>query len=185
GVPDTAPVEQALAASPPPPAVAFDMSRLERCDSVVVAFIAQVRDAARQRGVAVDPDGLSPAVQRLLAIAEAVPPQKDARPHEEPTSRLARIGLAAERAWDQTTNAVTFIGELTLALGKLFTRQARFRWRDLAVLIQECGAQALPIVTLINFLVGMIIAFVGAVQLQKFGASIYVADLVSIATARE
>ena len=62
---------------------------------------------------------------------------------------------------------------------------ATFRARDLAIVVQDCGPQALGIVTLINFLVGLIIAFVGAVQLQRFGASIYVADLVAIATVRE
>jgi phospholipid/cholesterol/gamma-HCH transport system permease protein len=63
--------------------------------------------------------------------------------------------------------------------------RARVRAQDLAVLIQECGAEALPIVTLISVLVGMILAFVGAVQLQRFGAEIYVADLVAIAMVRE
>src|SRR5205823_437599 len=64
-------------------------------------------------------------------------------------------------------------------------RSARFRIGDLAVVMQECGAQALPIVTLISILVGMILAFVGAVQLTRFGAQIYVADLVAIAMVRE
>jgi phospholipid/cholesterol/gamma-HCH transport system permease protein len=59
------------------------------------------------------------------------------------------------------------------------------RGSDLAVYIQDCGASALPIVTLISFLVGLILAFVGAVQLRQFGAQIYVADLVGIAMARE
>jgi len=77
------------------------------------------------------------------------------------------------------------VGEATLSFGRLLRGQANFRRGDLALIIQECGAQALPIVTLINFLVGLIIAFVGAVQLQKFGAGIYVADLVAIVTVRE
>src|SRR5438034_799283 len=80
-------------------------------------------------------------------------------------------------------------GRWTLAEALPSTRlvggQATFRARDLALVVQECGPQALPIVTLINFLVGLIIAFVGAVELQKFGATIYVADLVAIATVRE
>ena len=62
--------------------------------------------------------------------------------------------------------------------------QARFRRSDLALLIQQCGAQALPIISLISFLVGLILAFVGAVQLTQFGAQIYVADLVGIGMVR-
>jgi len=185
GLPDMAPIDEALGGSPPPPALAFDMTGLERWDSGVLAFVAKVEDAARARKVTVNREGLPPAVQRLLALAEAVPEKQGTRAAEKPASWLARVGLGARRSWGQSVSALTFIGEATLALGRFVTGRARFRWRDLMLVIQECGAQALPIVTLINFLVGMIIAFVGAVQLQKFGASIYVADLVAIATARE
>jgi phospholipid/cholesterol/gamma-HCH transport system permease protein len=72
-----------------------------------------------------------------------------------------------------------------LAFGKLLRGRAQFRWADSLLVMQECGPQALGIVVLINFLIGMIIAFVGATQLKNFGASIYVADLVGIATVRE
>ena len=78
-----------------------------------------------------------------------------------------------------------FLGEVTLALVKLVKMRARYRTADLFMIIQECGPQALPIVTLISFLVGAILAFVGAVQLQQFGAQIYVADLVGIAVVRD
>jgi len=80
---------------------------------------------------------------------------------------------------------LAFLGEATIALGKAVVGRARFRFSDLAILIQDCGVDALPIVTLISFLVGTILAFVGAVQLQQFGAAIYVADLVGIAMVRE
>ena len=72
-----------------------------------------------------------------------------------------------------------------LAFGRLLTGRARFRGRDFWMILQECGPQALPIVTLINFLIGLILAFVGNVQLASFGASLYVADLVGIAMVRE
>ncbi len=78
-----------------------------------------------------------------------------------------------------------FLGEATLAFGRLVRGQARFRARDFWLLVQQAGADALPIVTLISFLVGTIFAFVGAVQLERFGATIYVADLVGIAIVRE
>jgi len=185
GLPDTARVEEALGGTPPPASVAFDMSALERWDSGVLAFVAKVEDVARDHKVTVKRDGLPPAVQRLLTIAEAVPEKPGTRTTDLPASWLARVGVGAERAAAQSASALALIGDATLSVGRLVTRRARFRWRDLALIIQECGVQALPIVTLINFLVGMIIAFVGAVQLQKFGASLYVADLVAIATARE
>jgi phospholipid/cholesterol/gamma-HCH transport system permease protein len=78
-----------------------------------------------------------------------------------------------------------FTGLSVLALGRFATGRARFRSRDFWVVVQECGAQALPIVSLISFLIGLILAFVGNVQLASFGASLYVADLVGIAMVRE
>lgn len=81
--------------------------------------------------------------------------------------------------------AVAFLGEVLLAAGAWLGGRGRFRARDLMRVIAACGAQALPIVTVVNVLVGAILAFVGAVQLVKFGAGIYVADLVGISVSRE
>ncbi|MDP4846633.1 MAG: ABC transporter permease, partial [Akkermansiaceae bacterium] len=78
-----------------------------------------------------------------------------------------------------------FTGETVLALGRFFRGKANFRARDFWLSIQECGVGALPIVALISFLIGMILAFVGNVQLANFGASLYVADLVGLAMVRE
>src|SRR4029434_3439351 len=78
-----------------------------------------------------------------------------------------------------------FIGNVVQALGRLLRGRARFRIADLLLLVQQAGAQALGIITLISFLVGLILAFVGAIQLEQFGASIYVANLVGIAIVRE
>ena len=185
GVPDLGSVERALVESPPPKAVGFEMGELQHWDSGVLAFVAKVEDVAKSHDVPVDRGGLPEPVQRLLTIAEAVPEKQGARAPAVVDSWLARVGIATIRGWGQAVSAVAFLGEATLALGRMLTGRARFRWMDFGVVVQEAGIEALPIVTLINFLVGMIIAFVGAVQLQKFGASIYVADLVTIATARE
>jgi phospholipid/cholesterol/gamma-HCH transport system permease protein len=85
----------------------------------------------------------------------------------------------------EATEMVSFLGENFQALGKLLRGRAQFRWSDAFLVMQECGPQALGIVALINFLIGLIIAFVGATQLAQFGATIYVADSVAIATVRE
>jgi phospholipid/cholesterol/gamma-HCH transport system permease protein len=80
---------------------------------------------------------------------------------------------------------LSFLGEMAIAVVRLVGMKARYRASDLFLLIQECGPQALPIVTLISALVGVILAFIGAVELKKFGAQVYVADLVGIAMVRE
>src|SRR5262249_58015566 len=80
---------------------------------------------------------------------------------------------------------VTFVGEASLALARAAVGRARFRRVDLLLNIQEAGASALGIVSLISFLIGLILAFVGSIQLRQFGAQIYIADLVAIGMARE
>jgi phospholipid/cholesterol/gamma-HCH transport system permease protein len=77
------------------------------------------------------------------------------------------------------------VGESALALARAAVGRARYRRVDLLLNIEEAGANALGIVSLISFLIGLILAFVGAIQLRQFGAQIYIADLVAIGMARE
>ena len=84
----------------------------------------------------------------------------------------------------QQCEMVNFLGETSVAFGRLLTGRASFRRSDLMLLLQECGAQALPIVSLISLLVGLILAFVGAIELKMFGAQIFVADVVGIGMVR-
>jgi phospholipid/cholesterol/gamma-HCH transport system permease protein len=177
GVPPVADVERAVGTSPKPSRIAFDLANLGPWDSGLMSFVIRVGELARERKIPIDEKTLPDGLRRLLALASRVPGQQ-ARHVERPDSRLARIGLVAIAAWGEMLAMLHFIGEITLAFGRLVRGQARFRARDFWLLVQQAGADALPIVTLISFLVGTILAFVGAVQLEKFGATIYVADLV-------
>jgi len=114
-----------------------------------------------------------------------VPEKQGARRAGEALPWLPRIGTAAIASAKSGLEFVDFLGSLTLALGRFITLRARYQVRDLWLLMQQCGAEALPIVALIAFLVGLILAFVGAVQLRQFGAQIYVADLVGLGMVRE
>ena len=100
-------------------------------------------------------------------------------------SLLRALGEHALKARESARGMFAFFGENVIALGNLLRGRAQFRWSDAFLTMQECGPQGLGIVAMINFLVGLILAFVGAVELKRFGASIYVADLVGIATVRE
>jgi phospholipid/cholesterol/gamma-HCH transport system permease protein len=184
GIPPVADVERAVGTSPKPSRIAFDLANLGPWDSGLMSFVIRVGELARERKIPIDEKTLPDGLRRLLALASRVPGQQ-ARHVERPDSRLARIGLVAIAAWGEMLAMLHFIGEITLAFGRLVRGQARFRARDFWLLVQQAGADALPIVTLISFLVGTILAFVGAVQLEKFGATIYVADLVGIAVVRE
>lgn len=168
-----------------PRRVTFDAGKLGDWDSSVISFLAQVSEICHQHEIEQDRAELPPGLQHLLELAEAVAEKKGARAEEERAGWIERLGKGAHEAAQSTKDILAFLGEATLALLKMFTGRARFRLSDLWLLIQQCGADALPIVTLISFLVGTILAFVGAVQLEQFGAAIYVADLVGIAMVRE
>jgi phospholipid/cholesterol/gamma-HCH transport system permease protein len=154
-------------------------------DSGLVTFLRNMASVCAQRQIAFHLEGLPDGVGRLLALAAAVPERQGARREAGREPLLARLGQAALTTTASAGAVLTFLGEAFLAFLKLLRGQARFRRSDLALLVQECGAQALPIVTLISFLVGAILAFIGAVQLQQFGAQIYVANLVGLAMALE
>ncbi|TMB60490.1 MAG: ABC transporter permease [Deltaproteobacteria bacterium] len=184
GLPPLAPVEREIHARTTR-TLAFDTRELGSWDSALVTFLAEVSALCRARGIAMDQGGLPPGVRRLLELAEAVPEAAGARRTPLRASWLAHVGTDALAVWRDVREALVFLGELVLSLGRLVRGRARFRRLDLFVIVQSCSAEALPIVTLISVLVGMILAFVGAVQLTRFGAQIYVADLVAIAMVRE
>lgn len=184
-LPTMASVEAAIATPPPPRRVAFDAGQLEDWDSGLLAFLNKVAALCASRGITADRSGLPDGVRRLLELAEAVPERTGARSQATPMPILARIGTGALRLVDEASAFLDFLGQTVLAFANLLRGRARLRAVDVWLEIQAAGADALPIVTLISFLVGVIMAFVGAVQLQKFGAEIYVADLVGIAVVRE
>jgi phospholipid/cholesterol/gamma-HCH transport system permease protein len=177
-------VERALADSTGLRRVVLDASDVVAWDTGFVAFAMKVLQRCEARGIAVDREGLPPGVNRLIALATAVPETK-AETDSSPPGWLARLGLTYLVVWASAVGFVRFVGEVVLALVRLFRGKANFRWVDFFAVIQECGPRALPIVTLISFLVGLILAFMGAVQLRTFGAQILVADLVAVAVTRE
>jgi phospholipid/cholesterol/gamma-HCH transport system permease protein len=185
GLPATTAVQQQFDATPRVRQLAFDTRDLTAWDSRLLTFLRQLIAQSTQRQIVVNQGGLPGGVQRLLALAAAVPEQEGARRGGTRLSWLARIGTAVLDGWQGAWDVLGFIGEAVLACGRLARGQARFRGVDLALFLQECGAQALGIVTLISFLVGLILAFMGAVQLRQFGAQIYVADLVGLGMTRE
>ena len=148
-------------------------------------FLMKVTELCRQQDIVADREGLPDGIRRLLELAEIMPEQEGTKQTTDRPSFLAQVGSTSTDSYISLSEMLHFLGEVTLTLVKLVKMRARYRTADLFLIIQECGPQALPIVTLISFLVGVIMAFVGAVQLRQFGAQIYVADLVGIAVVRD
>lgn len=175
----------ALREAPPPARVQVVARELAGWDSSLVAFLLRLGDAANKAGVPVEWDGLPPGVRRLVELASAVPERTGTGRGGQPAHFLARVGGSALALADRSRGTVRFLGQVVLALGAFVRGRAIYRREDLIRTIQETGAQALPIVSIISLLIGLILAFIGAVQLAQFGAAIYVADLVGLAMTRE
>lgn len=98
---------------------------------------------------------------------------------------LATMGKSACMAWAQTWALLGFVGENAIALAGWLTHPARIRWRPIAFNLRSSGWDALPIVGTLSFLMGVVVAYQGADQLRRYGAHIFVADLVGLSMLRE
>jgi phospholipid/cholesterol/gamma-HCH transport system permease protein len=183
-LPESARLERWLDSHPGIKQIGFDSTAMSAWDSALLTFLVRVIAIATSNNIRVDQSGLPDGVQRLLHLASAVPERRDARRTEGKTAVLARIGNQGMAVADAATEALAFLGEAALSLGRLLRGKAQFRGSDLWLTMQQTGAQALGIVALISFLVGIILAYIGAAQLVNFGATMYVADLVGIGMAR-
>jgi phospholipid/cholesterol/gamma-HCH transport system permease protein len=165
--------------------IQFDCLGLDRWDSSLAVFLSTLMDRCLSLGIDVDVNSLPAGVRRLLSLAESAPRKEAAEPTPDGHALLTWLSETVRAVARQATQTLAFTGELGLSLTRLARGKARYRSEDLLITAQDCGWQALPIVSLISILVGLILAFMGAVQLKLFGAQIYVADLVGIGMARE
>jgi phospholipid/cholesterol/gamma-HCH transport system permease protein len=177
-------LEAELEKEPPIQKLSFNVEGLGAWDSGLIVFLNRVTLLCEERKIDVTNDNLPGGVVSIIRLALSVPERGDARKAFPATNIFTRTGDRAIKLWDSAHETLDFVGETLIAFLKLFTGKARFRWSDLLLIIQESGVQALPIVSLISLLVGLILAFVGSIQLKMFGAQIYIADLVAIAMVR-
>lgn len=167
----------------PPERVVFQSAGLGRWDSSLVSFLAHVSEAARAESLVVDATGLPRGLQHLLALAAGprrpLPPPP---PHRTVPEQVGRAGIAVA---EHAAGMLDFVGRAALSVKDVLSGRGHFERRDFWLLVEQTGGAALPLVAVINFLVGAVLAFLGAVQLQQFDATIYVANLVGVGTVRE
>ena len=163
----------------------MDGSTLGEWDSTLVAFLLQCFNHCREEGIAFDTRELPAGAAKLLALATAVAPhQREPEPAQDWHESLNPVALLG-KAGEFLRGSLAFTGEVTVALGKLAAGKSNTRFEDFRQFCYEAGPRALGIITLTSILVGMILAYLGAVQLQQFGAEVYVANLVTIGILRE
>ena len=166
-----------------PRAIRLGMDGVERWDSSLVRFVYEVQGWCRAANAACDTTALPETVRRLVEqLAQA---QEKRVPSDHAQNFLASVGLTATDLGRQIRDFADFVGECTLSAIGLMKRPGRFRWRDCFSEMQQCGAMAVPIVSLSSFLIGLTLAYTGAIILRQFGGDIWVADIVGLSTFRE
>lgn len=164
--------------------LAYDATAVTHWDSTLIELLLRVERWAEKHKIETNLQDLPAPILAMLRLALAAPAQPPRRPARHPRL-LYRLGTAALGPVRQARDLVRFFGEVILAIVRLFGGQTGMRVGDLFAAFQQAGPEALPIVSLIAVLIGLIMGFVGAVQLRRFGAEIYVANLVGIAMTRE
>jgi len=161
----------------------FDAAGLRSWDTSLLVFLDNLRRHAHERGIGFDETGLPEPARRLLALLSA---EDLSPPPPVPGAGLvADVGRVVIHGWRECIAVTGLIGATMLRSGAALVGHARMRNTDLIACMRDAGIAALPIVAIVNLLVGGILAFVGAVQLRRFGADIYVANLVGVGMVRE
>lgn len=161
----------------------FDTAKLGHWDSGLIAFLVNLREAASKDGVDFDEEGLPKPARRLLQLLSN--PAAAKPPSGPPTPVLERIGLWGIKIWSEGVEANALVGNMLLRGAVALRGRAAMRASDFVESMYDAGVAALPIVTIVGLLVGGILAFIGANELSKFGAGVYVANLVAIGMVRE
>ncbi len=164
--------------------ISFECATLTQWDSSLLSLISHIDTYCLSRKIVLDTSGLPEGLVRLFKLVKGNKKENITRQTKnEPF--LRQLGQMAQEIWQGTLGFLSFLGEVVLSVKRWLNGTASFRKEDFNLTLEEAGPRALPIVTIISILVGVILAFVGAIQLEQFGAQIYVANLVSLAMSRE
>ncbi len=168
-----------------PPKVTVITEGLERADSSLAVWLAGLYDLCAAREVPLDLSRIDAGLAHLLALARSVPERTGTDRGNDKLPKLDTVGHHVLGRLRRADDQVQFMGEFALSVARLLGGRARMRWRDVWEAMADGGPNSLMIVTVISALIGMILAFIGAMELRKFGAEIYVANLVGLAVVRE
>lgn len=164
--------------------VRFDTTALRSWDVAFASILWQRLSALTRPPVRIDLQGLPEGLRDILSMALTEESPAPAAPRAR-AGRIQTLGVGTQAWWDDGRRSLTFIGEVLLSVARLLRGRSGMRWGDLAWQIEQTGPRSLPIVALVSFLVGLIVAYMGAAQLQRFGAQNFIADLVTVGVVRE
>ena len=165
--------------------IVIDASEVNYCDGAGAAFIVKLQHRMAHLGGEVSIHGLEAKFRGLLDIYGQVSNETPAGLHREPLSLVEQVGCAGLGIWQDVRILIAFIGELSVGLLDAAIHPHRIRWKDALVTAERAGVNALPIIALIGFLLGLIMAFQAANPMRQFGADIFVANLIGLSMLRE
>ncbi|MGZ3557997.1 MAG: MlaE family lipid ABC transporter permease subunit [Thermodesulfobacteriota bacterium] len=162
-----------------------DLSNVEYLDSAGALGLLQLEDRAKARSIPFQFDHMTEEAKRIMGLINPKALTMKPLVSEEKSNIIEQIGDGSLKIFNDIVSIITFSGDLTIAVIYSFIHPRSIRWEDLLFYMKRAGMQGLPIVGLINFLLGLIIAFMSSLQLKQFGANIYVAQLVGVAMVTE
>lgn len=168
-----------------PSRIDFDATALTRWDSTVIVLILRIKDLAEAAGISANLNGLPAGLRSLISLSQATPSRAGTQEAKEAPGFFELIGAETMAIMASWAEMHRFLAESLRALGRRFRGKAQYQKSEVSMLMRLAGPQALPIVSIVNLLLGIILAFMGAVQLSAFGAEIFVANLVALGQTRD
>ena len=168
-----------------PKTLILDFSGVQIIDSAGIALLRLIYRYCRQQGIRFEYRSIPPSAKYFLRFVESDAPPSTGRARFSYVEMVSFVGRIVLGMLKEYKDLIQFVGDFVVAVLSIFTRSAHFHWREVLYYGQLSGSNAMPIVFLMSFLIGLVMAFQAAVQLRQFGANILVADLVSLALTRE
>ncbi len=162
-----------------------DLSRVEYLDSAGALGLLQLEDGAKARSISLQFVNVTEEAKRIMGLIDRKALSMKPLVSEKKSNVIEQIGEGSLRVFNDFVSIMTFLGDLLTGLTRSFSQPRAVRWEDVFFYMKRAGVEGLPIVGLISFLLGLIIAFMSSLQLKQFGASIYVASLVGVAMVSE
>jgi phospholipid/cholesterol/gamma-HCH transport system permease protein len=168
-----------------PNRVVVDASKINYCDVSGIGLLVEILKRQQMRGGEAEIRGLQARFQRILDLFDPAK-FRDAQTEKRKSVNLAEeVGKTVYRIWQDAYDLIVFVGEVFVSLVYAFRNPHRVRWKDAFLVAETTGVNALPIVALVSFLVGLIMGFQAVIPMRQFGAEIFVADLVGLAIVKE
>ena len=167
-----------------PNSINIECSNITYCDTLGIVYFIKLKESSRQNNFDFKINNLSEEFNKLIELFDSYSPeQKIEIPKED--NFVVELGKEAVEEYETTVEGISFFGEVAVGFIKYFTNPSKIRWKDILVTAEKLGVNAFWIIALVNFLVGLVIAFQSAIPLSQYGGTIFVADLLVLSVFKE